>query len=109
MHPIARNSFTLVLSLGLSACGLFSDDDKQNQTASAAPKAVQTPLSPKEVETLKVDINTAMSEIPPELRNDFQSFFACEVKRDKSPVTGQRIRSMTAALKADRSLARCQG
>ena len=108
MNLLLKSPLALGLCASLSACSLFEDDKDQKAGSAPAPKPVQTTLSPKEVETLKVDINTAMGEIPPELRNAFQSYFACEIKRDNSPVTGERIRKMTAALKANRGLANCQ-
>ena len=95
-------------ALLLSGCGDRTPAKPKQATQNAQAPAVKKPLTPKEVQQIRVSVAQAMDEIPPELRGDFQRLFACDIVRDKSAITGERIRKMTARLKANRSIANCK-
>lgn len=111
----------LLPALLLASCG-DPKPEKAPDVAAVAEKAAApapekapeptpgAPLTPEAIKELSVSIETAMSEIPPELRNEFQKAFVCynkaaeaKSKAEKTPVptiTGDTIRQITASLKA---------
>lgn len=100
------------LVLPLAACGEKTPDKPKTQQAAkpapAKPAGPVAPLTPAQVTQVRESISKAMDDVPPELRNDFQRLFTCETARDKAPMTAERIRDMTARLKANRGLANCK-
>ncbi len=95
-------------ALCLAACGDAKDEGGAGQTkaAAVAKKAPQKKIN--------APVEDAMMSIPPELREDYQKAFACEVKRNKAKgdakainVTPEYVKDLTARLKADPSLAKC--
>lgn len=112
----ARFLLVSAIALSLAGCNFLggetaSEPAKVEQTKAApkaAPTAVPTPLTEAEVTVIREGIIKAMDEVPPELRNDFQKAFSCDAAKDASPMTPDRIRAITARLKADRSIANCK-
>lgn len=110
---------SIALALSLTACGGTPEKNSQNpsQKSEAKPAtkpATKGPMDKQQIEEFKVSFEKAMGDIPPELREDFQKVFNCEiVKNNKLPADKQRnidgaaVREMTAALKKDRSIANC--
>jgi hypothetical protein len=71
-------------------------------------------MTPVEVKAFAGNFEQAMQAVPPEMRVDFQKYMECENKAnlkrpaaEQKTMDAQRVIQMTAALKADASLATC--
>lgn len=112
----ARFLLVSALALSLAGCNLLggeaASEPVKTEQAKTKPKptptALATPLTEAEVAVIRDGITKAMDEVPPELRNDFQKAFTCDAAKDSSAMTAERIRAITARLKADRSIANCK-
>jgi len=100
-------SAMLIGALGLGACDRIGGEQ-------AAPAKTAVAAKPAAKKNVNAPVEDAMMAIPPQMRNDYQSAFACEVKRNKAKgeakainVTPDYVRGLTARLKADASLAKC--
>lgn len=107
----ARILLASATALSLAGCDMLGSEPaaepaKVEAEPSPAPQA--TPLTEAEVAVIRDGIEDAMNEVPPELRNDFQKAFSCDAARDPSAMTAERIRKITARLKADRSIINCK-
>lgn len=104
----------------LSACGGQEAETPIKEGGSPAatssdPDSPSTePMGEAEIKEFADDFEAAMQAVPPELRADFQKYLTCEIETNNArPVDQQiqidasHIRSMTAKLKADPSLASC--
>lgn len=110
-------TLAMAASVALAGCGEKPADKPQPQPS---PKATQAPkkdgggMTPEKIKEFAGNFEQAMQAVPPELRTDFQKYMECENKAnlkrpvaEQKPMTPQRVIEMTAALKADRSLATC--
>ena len=100
-------SAMLIAAMALGACDRPGANEKAPPKTTAAAK-------PAPKKNVNAPVEDAMMAIPPQMRNDYQSAFACEVKRNKAKgeakainVTPDYVRGLTARLKADASLAKC--
>lgn len=94
--------FTALASLSLAACG--SDPEPAEGNAEATPTTAEV-AEQKKLEAFQDSVEKAMGDIPPELRDAFQTEFACEIERNnasESPknIDASTIREITARLKA---------
>lgn len=124
MKTIATTSAVIALAIALTACGSKKQPEPQPTAATTAvakpaatpakPEGPKKPLTEVEVKEFHQTFEKAMSDIPPELRADFQKLFQCEVtKNNKLPpasqanIDGDWVVQKTAELKANRALANC--
>lgn len=109
----------IALAFMITACGSEkkAPDPAPTAAAKTAPAPKKAPAQPKTAEEVKVfheNFETAMTKIPPELREPFQKLFGCEVaKNNKLPaaqqvlIDGDWVVRKTAELKQNPSLANC--
>ena len=117
-----KQIFILPALMMLAACGgQESDAPAEAVTETEAPAATAAeasgagePLNEAEVKEFAESFESAMQAVPPELRADFQEYLTCEIEANNARPAEQQIqidaahvRSMTAKLKADPSLANC--
>lgn len=117
-----KQIFILPALMMLAACGgQESDTPAEAVTEAEAPAAAAAeasgagePLNEAEVKEFAESFESAMQAVPPELRADFQEYLTCEIEANNARPAEQQIqidaahvRSMTAKLKADPSLANC--
>lgn len=89
-------------SLALGGCDYLGDAE-----AAETPAAVFEPIIPQreaDPEAFHSNIQSAMEEVPPELRPQFQLLFACEIRKNNQrpnpqPVDAKYLRALTEYLK----------
>ena len=120
MRKIMLSVAAITLAAGAAGCSSHKAQEHKTdgvaangqeagkETPKPAPQNQQAPRTQAEVKAYADEIGKAMNDIPPELRVDFQKYLVCDLKHDHSLLNGDRIRAMTARLKADRNLAHCQ-
>lgn len=91
--------------LALGGCGSNKPSEQPSASATAEPPKPK-PLSEVDPEAYHDNLESAMREIPPALRPDFQKLLACEVARQKStgevqPLNAKLVRELTSRLKSD--------
>lgn len=105
----------IALTIALAGCGSKGKEPEQKpQPAAVKPKPApakvtpKAPMTPAQVQQFHVSFEDAMKEIPPELRQQWQKLFECEIKKNaKLPAAQQRnfdgdaVRELTAQLKRD--------
>lgn len=113
-------TFLLGAALSLAACNANAEPENSPEAAPAeAAVAVATEPATKspveeaenkrELQAFQDSVEKAMGDIPPELREDFQIAFNCEIERNNaSPqpkeIDASTIRDLTAQLKAGKDL-----
>lgn len=102
-------------ALALAACNSSTEPEEAPKEAPSAEEAAdieQFQNSVEQVTTAKEfqdSVEAAMSDIPPEHREEFQVAFNCEIERNQElaepkPIDASTIRRITADLKAGKDL-----
>lgn len=117
-----KQIFILPALMMLAACGGQETDTPAETgaeteapaTAATEPAGAGEPLNDAEVKEFAESFESAMQAVPPELRADFQEYLTCEIEKNNArpaeeqiQIDAAQVRSMTAKLKADPSLANC--
>lgn len=88
----------------LSACGSGTEPTADANASYVVAKS--KPLSERDPVAYKNNVESAMQEIPQAMRPDFQKLLTCTIKKEaaakqSTPLTAQKVRDLTAQLKAD--------